>query len=51
MSLSVISDDPAIVQRAMETFARAATGLALEGAEVVVLAGTEDEDADELAEG
>lgn len=47
VSASVTSGDPTVIARAVESLARAVAGLALEGADVVIIAGPEEDDDDE----
>lgn len=44
VSLSVVSDDPQQVARAVEHFSRTAIGLALDGMDAVIVAGPEDDE-------
>lgn len=44
MSLSVTTDDPQLIARTAEHFARAAAGLALEGVQTFIMIGPDDED-------
>lgn len=43
LSLSVTSDDPDVIARATEHFARTVTGLALDGMDCILFAGPDDE--------
>lgn len=45
-SLSVTSEDPETIARAVESMTRTATGLALDGVDTIVIVGPEDEDED-----
>lgn len=47
LSLSVTSDDPAIIARATEHFARTVTGLALDGMDCILFAGPDDDEVEE----
>lgn len=44
LSLSVTSDDPEVIARATEHFARTATGLALDGMDCIFFAGPCEEE-------
>lgn len=44
VSLSVTSDNPETITRAMEAFGRAGAGLVLEGVSVFLLAGPEEDE-------
>ncbi len=44
LSVSVTTDDPEILTRAIETLSRAVTGLAMEGVETFTMCGPDEED-------
>lgn len=46
LSVSVTTEDPEILTRAIETFSRAVTGLAMEGVETFTMCGPDSEEDD-----
>jgi hypothetical protein len=45
VSLSITSSDPQLIARAVEHFARAAAGLALDGGQAFMMAGPDEDEA------